>query len=600
MKNLQRIIKIIVEELPLFIFSCLLLSIPAGLNEFDADGRWHISKVLFFITLIESFSFGVIFCLLDKLFKSYIKWPCIIILMILAEIEIWIFFHFGTRMSPMIMSFVLQTNTSEASEFMKTFIHPSSYIPIILSAFALWCVFYCADKQWNKRKVQIINILASSHIKLKKGMTCLFYTVMFLSIFLILDISIFGAKMPFFKLKIPLSYTTIQSYMRSMNAVGNHAQELSDIRKANREVHIDSCSHLSPIIIVVIGESFNKYHSNLYGYGLNTCPKLQDEQQKGNLYVFSNALSPRPSTDYALKYLYSTKSLCNDTSQWSHNPLFPAIFKKAGYDVRLFDNQCTRTKGDINLDYQCSYFFNPDDISKSCFDYRNTDITHYDGTFVAQNLNHLSNKSWQLVIFHLMGQHLGAEERYPHTSQFNHFNTSNIMRKDLQKDQCQKIADYDNATLYNDFVLNQIINNYRDKNTILVYFSDHGEQIYDNKFGYGRNFSPNNNSEIIKCLNEIPFMIWCSDKYKKSHIDVVNRIQKSLNNPIMNDDVCYLLFDLAGIHYKGNKPNKSFISNSYIKYHRIINDDYDYDAHYPQIKQKKLLTEMTKFRDTAK
>ena len=40
-------------------------------------------------------------------------------------------------------------------------------------------------------------------------------------------------------------------------------------------------------IVVVIGESFNKYHSSLYGYSHNTNPNLLEERRKGNLYVFT-------------------------------------------------------------------------------------------------------------------------------------------------------------------------------------------------------------------------------------------------------------------------------------------------------------------------
>ena len=34
-------------------------------------------------------------------------------------------------------------------------------------------------------------------------------------------------------------------------------------------------------------------------------------------------------------------------------------------------------------------------------------------------------------------------------------------------------------TLYNDYVLKNIIDLFRDKNTVVLYFSDHGEEIYD-------------------------------------------------------------------------------------------------------------------------
>ena len=57
-----------------------------------------------------------------------------------------------------------------------------------------------------------------------------------------------------------------------------------------------------------------------------------------------------------------------------------------------------------------------------------------------------------LVIFHLMGQHVMATKRYTHISQFNVFSYRDIRSKqpNLNDEKKQMIAEYDNDTLYND------------------------------------------------------------------------------------------------------------------------------------------------------
>ena len=40
------------------------------------------------------------------------------------------------------------------------------------------------------------------------------------------------------------------------------------------------------------------------------------------------------------------------------------------------------------------------------------------------------------------------------------------------------IADYDNATLYNDIVLSKIVDLFRQQEAIVIYLSDHGEDCY--------------------------------------------------------------------------------------------------------------------------
>lgn len=54
-----------------------------------------------------------------------------------------------------------------------------------------------------------------------------------------------------------------------------------------------------------------------------------------------------------------------------------------------------------------------------------------------------------------MGQHVMATKRYPHISQFNVFSYRDIRSKQpyLNDEKKQMIAEYDNATLYNDYVL---------------------------------------------------------------------------------------------------------------------------------------------------
>ena len=83
-----------------------------------------------------------------------------------------------------------------------------------------------------------------------------------------------------------------------------------------------------------------------------------------------------------------------------------------------------------------------------------------------------------------MGQHYTYEIRYP--SEFKRFSASNYSG-DLTDAEREIVAHYDNATLYNDYVVDNVIKQFEDKNCILVYFSDHGEEIYeiDDFMGHG-------------------------------------------------------------------------------------------------------------------
>ena len=185
-----------------------------------------------------------------------------------------------------------------------------------------------------------------------------------------------------------------------------------------------------------------------------------------------------------------------------------------------------------------------------------------------------------LIFFHLMGQHVDPNQRYPKS--WERFTGDSITwrtEKWMTKEKRQNIAEYDNATLYNDYVLRLIFDLYRDKNTVVVYFGDHGDEMYDYRDGKGRvGTGEHPRPAMLKCENLIPFVIWCSDTFKQRHPDVVKRISEAVDRPFMTDNVCQLLFDLGGVNTSYYKPERNIISPNYKTRPRIVYGKFDYDA----------------------
>ena len=62
--------------------------------------------------------------------------------------------------------------------------------------------------------------------------------------------------------------------------------------------------------------------------------------------------------------------------------------------------------------------------------------------------------------------------------------------------------------------MGHIIDLFRNKNAVMVYLSDHGEEIYDYRDSKGRKAADKANlKEWLNGLLEIPFLVWCSDIY---------------------------------------------------------------------------------------
>ena len=195
------------------------------------------------------------------------------------------------------------------------------------------------------------------------------------------------------------------------------------------------------------------------------------------------------------------------------------------------------------------------------FDYRNTDSYDYDGDMLQEM--HITDTP-QLIVLHLQGQHYTYSNRYPKT--FAHFKSSDY--NNLTDNQKEIVAHYDNATLYNDYVIEQIIKSVENKDCIVVYISDHGEELYelDNYTGHGNAALRDDPTYQIK----VPLFIWTSEQFNTKHSDKAQRIKDSADKPILTTDLSHFLLDVADISTKSFNPEQSFINDHYKCDHRII------------------------------
>lgn len=331
-------------------------------------------------------------------------------------------------------------------------------------------------------------------------------------------------------------------------------------------------------VVLVIGESYIKHHAGIYGYDKATTPRLEEAQKRGELFVFNNAVTPYASTSKVIRNILC----CNSTSrheQWFAYPYFLAIFKDAGYQVFLWDNQRSMSPG-AGFTFALNSFLYDNEVKKLSYTRYNEEGYQYDEELLQSFDDNIKlTHNYNFVIYHLLGQHVDAKDRFPHDKENCHFNYHDVTLKAayLTKEKRQEIADYDNATLYNDKVIGRIFQRFRNSSSVVVYISDHGEEIYDYRDSKGR-IQGDLTKEMLKYQYEIPFMVWCSDKYQKKHPDIVEAIRQAVNRPVMSDDICHLMFHLGGIKTKYYKSERDYISADFRPCKRIVNDTADYDS----------------------
>lgn len=298
---------------------------------------------------------------------------------------------------------------------------------------------------------------------------------------------------------------------------------------------------------------------SLYGYKLNTNPLLEKLEKEGNLYKFTDTISPHSHTIPVIKKLLTFYNL-ESKNKWNKNNNIIDIMNKAGYETYWFSNQA----------YSGIYENVATALGKRSeivvFNNMNSTIERikpdYDEKIIDKSEKYILNNNSNFIIYHLMGTHGAYKDRYPEN--FNKFRNKN-----------QVVAEYDNAILYNDYVINKIIDIFKDKESLIIYISDHGEEVYD-----FRNFVGHAENNGSKYMIEIPFLIYVSNSFKAKYPKIVEKIEKSVNMPYMTDDLIHTILDIAEIETKEYDKTRSVINDNFNSKRKRIYSGKEYDIYW--------------------
>ena len=360
-------------------------------------------------------------------------------------------------------------------------------------------------------------------------------------------------------------YLPIYRLMFSLYANRLAAKQVDRLLATSEHVSVESCDFRSPQIVLIIGESYNRHRSQLYGYQRPTTPRQLQRMQDSTLVAFTDVVAPWNLTSFVFKHMFSLHCI-GDDGEWCDSPLFPQVFRKAGYHVKFLTNQFLPKSGEEVYDFSGGFFLNNPTLSRALFDERNSKLHRYDEGLLEDYDRMVAKKRYpyQLTIFHLMGQHVDYRARFPMKTR-RKFTPADYNRTDLSPQRQQINADYDNAVLYKDSVVDQIIRRFENENAIVIYVPDHGEECFNGSLPfYGRMHSADIDYRLAREEFEIPFWIWASDEYRMTHPYGWKAIQEYRHRPLMTDALPHTLLFLGGIH-----------SNYYRKDYDVLNAEYN-------------------------
>ena len=512
--------------------------------------------------------------------SKVVKALAYIVIYVLFTTEITLEWVFGMNISPNVIMLFVETNARESKEFLESMLDKPQLWQVPLCVAVMIVLNIIVEKnrlrvnQWCKGP-KTTKVLRGIAIILLVGGVIFSYN--YVKLFLCDEMNEVDEWRSHMRnpddlvTKVVVSFYDMSIAEKEMSRVITLAEQVEALPQ--------SASNDSLNVIVVIGESYIREHAALYGYPLQTTPFLSHEQKEGRLFVFTDMVSPYNQTTRVIRNLLSCNSLGHH-EDWSSAPPFTAIYKKNGYHVTMYDNQKNFDMGFVFAYSLNTYLYHPQ-IMKACYHETNDSTFEFDGQMVDDYQKRQTPSAKRLVLFHLLGQHVGFEYRYP--KNFAYFNEDSLsFRKEpwLTKDMREDIVHYDNATRYNDHVLQQIIGLYEQQNTIVVYLSDHGEEVYDYRENSGRDDwgMGSDPRQVLRWQYMVPFVVWCSDKYAATHPDIIKQLQNATSRPAMLDNVCQLLFHLSDLKTPYYNKTRDVLSSDYVCPKRILNESIDCDS----------------------
>ena len=543
---------------------CYIITLTSNLIGTETD--WFLS---FLLPIFDCWLLSLLAGLLNKI-KLGIVVTVLVVAILFSELLTVFFYHSNFTIYVVLLLF--ETNVGESTEFIHAALaHPGSWYAVtitILTGVAACYLARYSRKPFKYKKAlafMAFDLVVWSGIRQVSAYYKLFRCFSSASTTVCNDTRyIPHLNTPFVRL----------AYGAAFNIAAS--AELDVLEATVAATTVDSCSYRCPLIVLVIGESFNKHHTPLYEKDyLPTTPLLMQQREKGNLVVYTDAVAPFNFTSNAFKYMFSTWDE-ESGDEWTGHTLFPAVFKKAGYCVDFYTNQFAMAQTDM-WDFAGGTIFNHHGLSELQFTHRNPDIFDYDGELLHELPPTDSLTAHPtLLIVHLRGQHVKYDNRYPQA--YAKF-TPNDEKTPFGGQTGREIAaHYDNATLYNDAVVNTVFEMLKNTDGIGIYLSDHGEEVYDWRDKYERTNERTITPEIARYQYEIPLMFYMSDSFKEHHPDVAEVVKTSADRPFISSDLCHLLFYLGGISIPDYQEKRNILSPQYDKTRkRIIGSSTDYD-----------------------
>lgn len=520
--------------LPIWIFSSYLIESFAYFFS-----TYRLLNLLENIIFISSIVFAANFFKAKKNKHKYLKFIIVIILFMLW-FETVMYYHFKISFESSSLYIILNSNIDELIEFLRLFV---DFNTILIT------IFYLIPLLWLNKIVKEFELFfertgLSRNTKLSVVLISML-TFMFLKVTRLTDQNLYY-----------VSAKACLNYYKDLVQVKNFEKAFNE-QKLNIRFN---GKYDTNTFVIIIGESTTRHHMSLYGYYRNTSPEL--EKLKSELNVYNDVITSSTSTAKSL-----SKSMTMANYEYPEKQLampITRLFNKAGFKTFWISNHSAVFSSRSIL---------PRITNQAQVEFHNTKemilkTVKHDGELLPKFDEALNDSSKNKVIFlHLIGTHFEYVNRYPKEYDFFHDIPKTIFKS---REAYTAINTYDNAVRYNDYIVSEVIKKakLKVKNGYVMYFSDHGEEVFQSKPFFGHfEEKPTRNTF------EIPFLMWYSDDF-----DFPEDFKFMPNVSYMTDDLWHSIVHISSIKTQLLEKERSIFSKHFKPRTRIVLEDKNYDT----------------------
>jgi glucan phosphoethanolaminetransferase (alkaline phosphatase superfamily) len=366
-----------------------------------------------------------------------------------------------------------------------------------------------------------------------------------------------GNVTPLYRIDLYLpgdTYYQLYRYISQMVEIGSYRNQHPLVFRSARE----------PLtLIVMVGESTTRSRMSLYGYCRQTTPQLEAMR---DLAAFDNLISNIPFTLFTLRNILQLPSVA--TADGPGPATLLNLLSAAGFRTEWISNQ-----------YQTG---GPADILTTLMSTAQIRVwsaqLHSEPhaaagdaallPWIAKTLDNPAPR--QAAFFHMLGSHFDYKDRYP-PAFARPWKPLSSARTPGER---RVIDEYDTTVRYQDQLIRQAIrlaeSHGKERNIALVYFSDHGEEVYQ-QYPFLLHAFPNSTRQMV----EVPLLVWLSPALRHARPDLAAAVEGARHRRLQTRDVAPLLLDLASVRTAGDTLEHP-LQPGFREGKRLV-DTYDYD-----------------------